>query len=265
VDTVRRGDLDLAYYERGNPAGKPVVLMHGLTLSSRHMERLARKLDEYRVLLLDLHGHGRSSHPRDPRRYSMHEWALDVVALLDGLGIDRAAIGGMSLGANVTYQLALERPERIAAMILEMPVFGRGEAFGRRAFAALSMFFGGAAPVLDLVRPFARRLPIPPNWYEVRQAREFVTADHRALAAALRGIVHEPMPPHDPETLAAITVPTLVIGHQGDPLHVVEDARDVARLLPEPTFVMRNTFLDFRIRPDLLAAEVCAFLHGVGW
>jgi pimeloyl-ACP methyl ester carboxylesterase len=195
----------------------------------------------------------------------MHEWALDVIALLDALGIERAAVGGMSLGAMVGYQVALERAERLAAMILEMPVFGRGERFGRRAFAGLSMFFAGVAPGFDVLRPLTRRVPVPYGWFEAAQAREFVTADHRALSAVLRALVIEPMPPHDAQTLAAITVPTLVIGHKGDPLHVVEDAYDVARRLPEHTFVVRNTFLDFRVRPDLLAAEVRAFLHGAGW
>jgi pimeloyl-ACP methyl ester carboxylesterase len=229
------------------------------------MERLAGLLAEYRVVLLDLHGHGRSSRPRDARRYSMHEWALDVVALLDALHIERAAIGGMSLGAMVAYQLALERPERLAAMILEMPVFGRGEAFGRRAFGALGTFFAGVAPALDAVRPLARRVRVPKDWYEVKQAKEFLVADHRALSAVMRALVREPMPPHDAKTLAAITVPALVIGHRHDPLHVVEDAYDVAQQLPAPRFVMRNTFIDFRLRPDLLAAEIRAFLHGVGW
>jgi pimeloyl-ACP methyl ester carboxylesterase len=265
VPIVTRGDLELAYRERGDAQGKPIVLMHGLMLSSHHMERLARLLREYRVVLLDLHGHGRSSHPRDHARYSMHEWTLDVVALLDALHIERAAVGGMSLGANVTYQLALEQPDRLAAMILEMPVFGRGEAFGRRAFTALSWLFQGVAPVFDVARPLTARVPVPKTWHEVAQARELVTTDHRALAAMLGGLVREEMPPHDAATLAAITVPTLVIGHRGDPLHVVEDAYDVAQLLPEPTLVLRNTFFDFRVRPDLLAAEIRAFLHSVGW
>jgi pimeloyl-ACP methyl ester carboxylesterase len=264
VPVVVRGDLSLYYAERGPEHGEPVVLLHGLLLSSRAMERLAAGLPDHRVYLLDLHGHGHSTRPREVDRYSVDELTDDVVALLDHLGIERAVVGGMSLGANVTLQLALRHPERVRAMILEMPVFARGLPIGRPAFTALSWLFAGAAPVLDGLRPGLSRLPLPERAHELVQLREILTADHRAAVALLRGLLREEAPPDDPETLRELTMPTLFVGHGGDPLHVLDDVIDVAERMPDTTLITAVSFFDFRVRPGRLAAEVRAFLERNG-
>src|SRR3954462_11894952 len=93
----------LAYTEHGS-GDRPVVLLHGLLLSRRMHEPLARDLAARgnRVITLDLLGHGESDRPRDMWRYSMPFFAQQVVSLLDHLAIDRAVLMGTSLGANTT-------------------------------------------------------------------------------------------------------------------------------------------------------------------
>ena len=108
----------LRYTDQG--AGEPIVLVHGfsnqleLWTTTGVVQDLAR---DHRVIAFDLRGHGRSDKPHDPARYG-REMTLDIVRLLDHLGIDRAHIVGYSLGAHLTSQLLTLHPERFLSATL---------------------------------------------------------------------------------------------------------------------------------------------------
>src|SRR5690606_23463635 len=126
---IRAFDLDgrrLSYEEWGT-GDQPIVLLHGLLLDAHLNRGIARGLAArgHRVLLLDLLGHGRSDKPAHAAEYRMDTYATQVVGLLDHLGLDDAVVGGVSLGANVTLHLAVLHPERVRAMLIEMPVLER--------------------------------------------------------------------------------------------------------------------------------------------
>ena len=102
----------LAYTEFGE--GKRwVLLMPGLLIPALMQEHLAMALaaSGSHVLTLDPLGHGRSDRPRDMKEYSIESFAGDAIALLDHLDIDEAVVGGTSLGANVTLEVAHLAPE----------------------------------------------------------------------------------------------------------------------------------------------------------
>src|SRR4051794_14787620 len=92
----------LEYTEFGS-GSRVIILLHAQLIPRRMHEPLARRIagEGYRVITLDLLGHGRSDRPTDPKRYSMTAFARQVVGLLDHLELDQAVIGGTSLGANV--------------------------------------------------------------------------------------------------------------------------------------------------------------------
>ncbi len=73
---------------------------------------------DYRVLLPDLRGHGRSEKPWRTSAYTFGQMAADVVAAMDDAGIDRSLVFGYSTGAQVAVQLLLDHPERVAAAAL---------------------------------------------------------------------------------------------------------------------------------------------------
>ena len=92
-----------------------VVLLHGQLMPRRMHQPLARALaaEGLHVVTLDLLGHGRSDRPADPLVYSTTAWAEQVVGLLDHLGAPQAVVGGTSLGANVSLEVAVVAPGRV--------------------------------------------------------------------------------------------------------------------------------------------------------
>lgn len=263
MPTFRRGDLTLWYGERGRPDGRPFVVTHGLLWSSRMMERAAALLPDERVILLDLHGHGRSDKPNDAARYTWSEMAADVVGVLDHLEIDRAVVGGLSLGANVTLATAHLHPNRVAAMVVEMPVLQRGHRIGRVAFGTLATAYTGARMVLGPIASAVNAVPMPRRVPELAAARDMAGADPRVAAAVLRGLLADEPVAEDPGSLARLTMPALVIGHHNDPLHAIEDARDLARRLPDAELVEASSIAEYRLHPARLAERLREFLARV--
>ncbi len=105
--------LELYYELDGH--GEPVLLLHGLgssTLDWSHQRQFLAK--RYQVLTLDLRGHGRSDIP--PGEFSIPGFAADVAAVLDKLHLAPAHVVGISMGAAVGYQLALDRPDRVNSL-----------------------------------------------------------------------------------------------------------------------------------------------------
>lgn len=254
-----RDDLTLHYRERGDAQGPPVVLMHGLLWSSRMMERITALLPEARVLLLDLHGHGRSAKPTDPARYTWDEMAADVVGLLDHLGIDQAVVGGLSLGANVALYTGQRHPDRVRGLVIEMPVLSRGHPFGRPVFNALATTYSVGRLAMTPLAGLVRRIPVP-RQPDLIAMRDVAGADPRVATAVLRGLLSQDPIADDDAALARLTMPALVIGHRNDPLHVLEDAKDLAERLSNARFVEASSIVEFRLRPGRLARELKEFL-----
>jgi non-heme chloroperoxidase len=107
----------LRYREQGDPAGRPVILIHGITDSWFSFSRVLPGISKaHRVYALDLRGHGDSERPADG--YSPGDMAADVIAFMDALGIRRATLVGHSMGSFVAQRAALAAPERIAGLVL---------------------------------------------------------------------------------------------------------------------------------------------------
>ena len=106
----------LVYDEYGE-GDKVVVLLPGLLFSRKMHRPLAEELAKggHRILCLDLLGHGESDRPPEMWNYGMTQFGRQTIALLDHAGLERAVIGGTSLGANATLEAAARRPTAFAA------------------------------------------------------------------------------------------------------------------------------------------------------
>ncbi len=104
----------------GPAGGVPVICIHGLTRNARDFEDLAPAIAALgrRVITVDVRGRGRSARDPQPLNYHPGTYAMDVVALLEATGIERAVFVGTSMGGIIAMVLASIRPEAIAATVL---------------------------------------------------------------------------------------------------------------------------------------------------
>ena len=256
-----RGSGRLEYTEYG-AGDRWVVLMHGLLMPRRMQQPLARALaaEGLHVVSVDLLGHGRSDRPADQHAYSMTAFAHQVVALLDHLGADRAVVGGVSLGANVALETAVLAPERVAGLLLEMPVLNHALEAAIVAFVPL-MFAARFAPVtVDTVRRLTKPIPrgVLPFWAGI--GLDTLNQQSGPMAAVLHGLIFGRQAPASAlrQTIAA---PALVVGHPSDPIHPFADAEMLAAEMPHATFVQARSIVEWRVAPDRLNAIAADFAH----
>ncbi len=251
----------IAYREYGD-GDRVVILIHGLLMDSRMYARLAPRVaaEGHRVIAVDMLGHGASDQPHDMMRYSMPQFAADVVALLDELDIPQAVIAGTSLGANVALEVAVAAPGRVRALVLEMPVLEHALAVAAAVFVPLALALRISRRSMRLVAAAARA--IPRSRYLADLLIDFVRRDPAASLAVLDGLTFGRVaPPHEERT--RIAHPALVIGHPSDPLHPFSDADRTAAELPGARLVEAHSILEWRVRPERLDRELCRFLAEV--
>ncbi len=258
--SFRHDGLQLAYSDYG--AGpRAVVLLHGLLFSRYMHDALARALAErgHRVLTLDLLGHGESDRPTDMWRYSMTEFGREVVALLDHLDVDEAAVMGTSLGANTTLEVASLAPERLRGMVIEMPVLDNALLGCAVAFTPLMLGLTFGAPVARTLARAARLVPARRLPWQVEILVDWIRQDPEPSAAVIQGLFFGRTAPHRSER-RTFEAPTLVIGHRHDIIHPFSDAGMLADELPNGRLLQANSIVELRLAPDRLTDEIAAFL-----
>ena len=253
----------LAYTVHGSGT-RPVVLLPGLLLPARMNTPLAEHLADrgHRVILLDPLGQGDSARPRDMWRYSMTQFGRDVVALLDHLKIDQAVVGGTSLGANITLEVASIAPKRLRGMVLEMPVLDNALVGSAVAFAPLLVAVTIGAPLMRVMSRLTRLIPSSMVPFHIDIVLDTMRQDPGPSGALLQGLFFGRTAPHREER-RTFTAPALVIGHRRDPVHPFSDAGMLSRELPNGRLVQASSILEMRLRPDRLYGEIDTFLEQV--
>lgn len=107
----------LPYVEQGDPTGVPVVLLHGLTDSWYSWEPLLPYLPRsLHVFAITQRGHGDADRPATG--YGMTDYAADLLAFMDGRGIESAVVVGSSLGSTIAQRFAIDYPDRLRGLLL---------------------------------------------------------------------------------------------------------------------------------------------------
>jgi pimeloyl-ACP methyl ester carboxylesterase len=241
---------------------RAIVLVHGLLMNRRMYARLAPALAKRgnRVICVDLLGHGRSERPEDLRLYTMPLFARQVSRLMDHLSVDSAVVGGTSLGANVALELATREPERVRGLFIEMPVLDNALPGVVAIFAPVLLGLRFARPVFELTSRLSSA--IPRTNYLVDIGLDWIRQRPGPSGAVLEGLLLGETAPHREER-RTISQPTLIVGHNRDPLHPLSDSGMLAEELENATLVEANSILEWRIAPKRLDEELAEFLDRV--
>jgi pimeloyl-ACP methyl ester carboxylesterase len=227
MSTARVRNIEMAYDEAGS--GAPVVLLHGYPFNrSMWREQAAALKDSYRVITPDLRGHGETTSTIEPA--TMDEMARDVAALLDKLDVERAALGGLSMGGYVTLAFYRRFPLRVRALILAdtRPQADTPEARSNREEQAKKILKEGMQSIAD---DFLKKVLTPATISErpeiAERVREMILkTDTRGAAAALRGMAAR----HDQtDFLQEIFAPALILVGSEDKLTPPSDAEVMKR------------------------------------
>jgi len=117
MSRVRLNGIEIDYEVSGS--GPPVLLSHGYSATRRMWDGQHRALgDAYKVISWSMRGHGQTESPPDPSKYSADLTVADMAALLRHVGVERAVVGGLSLGGYASLGFYLAHPEMVRALVI---------------------------------------------------------------------------------------------------------------------------------------------------
>lgn len=224
MPTITRDGVNIYYEDHGT--GPAVLLSHGYSATTRMWTGQVEALkDRYRVITWDMRGHGQSDSPDDPKAYSEAATVDDIAGILNHLGIDKAVIGGLSLGGYMSLAFNLAHPSMVRALMLFDTGPGYKNPVGREGWNVTAM---KRAETFE-----AKGLDALGGSAEVR------VSQHRSaqgLAHAARGMLAQ-FDSRIIESLEHISVPTLVlVGEKDQPFLGATDY--MANKIPGCTKVM---------------------------
>jgi pimeloyl-ACP methyl ester carboxylesterase len=241
---IQSEGVPLAAVEDGD--GAPVLLLHGLTASRRYVVMGSRALERsgHRVIAYDARGHGQSGPAELREAYGYSQLGQDLEAVMDAFGIARAVLAGASMGAHTILRLALEKPERVAGLVVITPGYDPVETDDPARLARWDALAEGLE--LRGVEGFveAYGIPdVPPAWRDtvinVIRQRMALHAHPEAVADALR-VVPRSRPFGELEELAAIDVPVTVVASsdEADPGHPRALGETYAQMIPGARLIL---------------------------
>lgn len=243
-------------------------MLHGFTGSAETWNTIRARLDSrFRIIAIDLPGHGKSSAPADPARYSLDRFADDLSRILDEFDVEQASVFGYSMGGRAALRFAIVHPDRVLSLILESTSSGIHDDHARierrEADETLAELIER-----DGVEAFVARWESLPMWASQSALGDSGRArlrsqrlENRAigLANSLRGAgagVDAPILHRAGE----ITAPTLILAGALD-IQYIEHGKRLAAAIPDARLeVIPDAGHAIHLeQPDAVVREITAF------
>ncbi|MEX0345857.1 MAG: alpha/beta fold hydrolase [Rhizobiaceae bacterium] len=233
--------IEMYFAEYGTAAGTPILMIHGGLAHADVWGNITADLSkDYRVIVADTRGHGRSTN--DGSEYTYETLAKDYIALLDHLGVDKVHLVGWSDGANIGYVISGTNPERLASHFAHA---GNVTLAGIDPEAGNNEVFGGYIGMM--AADYAKLSPTPDGFQ-----------------AFLDGVVKMwgTDKPGGMEALKSVTVPTLVVQSQYDEGILMEHSKQISETIPGADLLVLKDLSHFASfqAPDEYAAAVREFV-----
>lgn len=257
---VRLGTgVTLSHVTHGDPAGVPVVMLHPWGESLGCFDRLLPLLpDSIHALAMDQRGHGDADKP--PEGYALVDFAADVVAFMDAVGLSSAVLLGSSSGGYVAQQVAITSPHRVKGLVL---VGSPRSLQGRAPFAD---------EVERLIDPIDRdwvraslewypRFHDIPQWYLEDRIDDGARMPAHVWRQALSGL-SVAVPPTE---AGSITTPALILWGARDELLVREDQVALAEVIPSSQLIAYEDtgHLVLWEQPERVARDLVGFVESM--
>jgi pimeloyl-ACP methyl ester carboxylesterase len=254
--------IELQYVEQGDPSGVPVLLLHGFADSWRSFERVLAHLPKsIHAFALTQRGHGEASRPTTGYRY--RDFAADLAALIDVLGLHAAVIVGHSSGGAVAQRFAIDLPTRtLGVMLIGSFVTLRNHADVRALWdETVSKLTDPIAP--DFMREFQQSTlaqPVPPAFLEA-MVQEGLKVPAYVWREVFVGLLQDDFS----KELANIKAPTLLVCGDQDAFFTRGDQQALATAIPGARLLVYAGagHSPHWEQPERFAADLVAFANHV--
>jgi pimeloyl-ACP methyl ester carboxylesterase len=257
VARLETGPL-IRYVEQGDTAGEPLILLHGYTDSWYSFSRLLPLLEPggYHIFAIDQRGHGCSERPFGG--YTTDDFAADVDAFMQAVGIRRATLVGHSMGSLVARRVAVRYPHRVSRLVLLGAILGANDA--TRELQAAVRTLEDPVPS-DFVHEFQAstvHVLLPVSFFEGVVA-ESMKVPARVWRDALDGLFAN----DDRADLGRIAAPTLLLWGERDAFFSREEQDRLVAGMPNARLLVypETGHSPQWERPEQVARDLSAFLR----
>jgi pimeloyl-ACP methyl ester carboxylesterase len=225
----------LSFHYRDGGSGLPFVFQHGLGGDVDQPIGLYQSADGVRLISFDMRGHGETQPLGEVEKLTIGTFADDLVGLMDHLHLDKAVVGGISLGSAVAVNFALRFPKRVMALVLVRPAWiDRPLPDNVHLYGLIARLLRDLGPAEGLARfrttpEFQQMEGVSPDCAR-SLAGQFEHPRALECVARLERLASD-SPCIDRGLYGKILAPTLIVGNRRDPIHPWALAGELSRLI----------------------------------